>query len=209
MSLRRALGIAVAALVGFLACVPLFDSGLLLSTGVTLAMYAVLATSWALFSGTTHYISLATATFFGVGMYVVGIGIDTLPYPLLLLIAAVAGGALAAVVGLATLRLKGVYFVIFTLGLTELVRQLVAWAQTTMGASSGLYVLTDVTEEMVYWMLLATAVAVFIIGWAIGRSRLGFALRIIATTKWWRPTAASARQGRRLRSSSCPVPSPR
>jgi len=32
-------------------------------------------------------------------------------------------------VGLATLRISGVYFVIFTLGLAELVRQIMAWAQ--------------------------------------------------------------------------------
>lgn len=158
---------------------PFVDTGFWLTTGVSLAMYTVLATSWALFSGPTHYISLATAAFFGIGMYVAAIGIDFLPYPLLILIAAVVGAGFAAVVGLATLRLSGVYFVIFTLGLAELVRQLVAWVQTTMGTSSGLYVLTGVTESIIYWILLGFAVLVYLIGWRIGRSRLGFALRII------------------------------
>ncbi|MCH8183656.1 MAG: branched-chain amino acid ABC transporter permease [Proteobacteria bacterium] len=142
-------------------------------------MYTVLATSWALFSGPTHYISLATAAFFGLGMYVAGVGVDLLPFPVLVLLAAAGGAVLAAVVGLATLRLSGVYFVIFTLGLAELVRQIVTWVQTTMGSSSGLYVLTGITEPMIYWQLLALAALVFLVGWWIGRSRLGFALRII------------------------------
>ena len=147
--------------------------------GVTIAMYAVLATSWALFSGPTRYISLASAAFFGIGMYVVGGLIEIIAFPALILLAALTGAIIAAVVGLATLRISGVYFVIFTLGLAELIRQIMTWVQTTMGTSSGLYVLTDITEAMIYWQLLALAAIVFLIGWWIGRSRLGFALRII------------------------------
>ncbi len=158
---------------------PLIDSGYWLSLGVSIAMYTVLATSWTLFSGPTHYISLATAAFFGLGMYVVGGGIDVMPYPVLVLLVALVDAGLAAVVGLATLRLSGVYFVIFTLGLAELVRQIVTWAQTNIGSSSGLYVLTDITEPMIYWQLLILAALVYLVGWRIGRSRLGFALRII------------------------------
>lgn len=161
------------------AILPLLDTGYWLSLGVSIAMYTVLATSWTLFSGPTHYISLATAAFFGLGMYVVGGGVDLLPYPALVLLAAVAGAAIASVVGLATLRLSGVYFVIFTLGLAELTRQIVSWVQANMGSSSGLYVLTDITESMIYWQLLVMAALVYLVGWRIGRSRLGFALRII------------------------------
>ena len=168
-----AVALAVAAML------PLVDTGFWLATGISLATYTVLATSWALFSGPTHYISLATAAFYGIGMYVVGGGIEFLPFPLLVLLAAVAGALIAAVVGLATLRLSGVYFVIFTLGLAELIRQLMTWVQTTLGSSSGLYVLTGITEPMIYWQLLVLAAVVFLVGWRIGRSRLGFALRII------------------------------
>ncbi|MEQ9642320.1 MAG: branched-chain amino acid ABC transporter permease [Alphaproteobacteria bacterium] len=168
-----AAGFALAALL------PLVDQGYLLTFAVTVAMYAVLATSWAVFSGPTRYISLATAAFYGLGTYVVAIGIDVLPYPLLLLLALLAGAVLAGIVGLATLRLSGVYFVIFTLGLAELVRQLVTWTQNNFGTSRGLYVLTDLTESHIYWELLAATAAVYLFGWWIGRSRIGFALRII------------------------------
>ena len=173
----RTLALAAAAL-ALAACLPFFGGAYALSLGVTIAMYTVLATSWALFSGPTHYISLATAAFFGLGTYTTGLGIEYLNYWLLLPIAGILGAVLAALVGLATLRLSGVYFVIFTLGLAELIRQLVTWSQNVSG-QKGLYVLTDLTEAHIYWQLLALAAAIYLGGWLIGRSRLGFALRII------------------------------
>ncbi len=175
---RRRFAVAAA---GFLAAatLPALDDGYWLSMGITIAMYTVLATSWALFSGPTRYIALSTAAFFGIGMYTVGTGVSSLPFPLLVVAAGLAGGALGGIVGLATLRVSGIYFVIFTLGLAELVRELFTWIQTTMGASSGLYVLVDTSERSVYWQLLALAAVVYLAGWAIGRSRLGFALRVI------------------------------
>lgn len=161
------------------ALVPAFSSGYVLSIAISIAVYAALATSWTLFSGPTNYISLATAAFFGIGMYTVAGGIDLLPYPVLILSAAVAGAILATFVGLATLRISGVYFVIFSLGLAELVRQIMTWLQHVLGTMSGIYVLTERTEEAYYWQLLALTALIYLVGWRIGRSRLGFALRII------------------------------
>ena len=163
------------------ALLPLVDNGYWLSIGTSVAMFTVLATSWALFSGPTNYISLATAAFFGVGMYVVAAGIDVLPYPMLVILAGLAGAVLAFVVGLATLRISGVYFVIFTLGLAELIRQVMTWGQSTMGKAAGRYVLTDATEPRRYWSLVALAALVFLTGWWSGRSRWGC---------WARPTWA-------------------
>lgn len=161
------------------AFLPAFGSGYWLTLGISIAMLTVLATSWTLFSGPTNYVSLATAAFFGIGMYVVAAGLKYLPFPALVVVAGMAGALFAAVVGLATLRISGVYFVIFTLGLAELVRQLVVWAQGVMGASSGLYVLIAMSDPILYWLLLGLTATVFLIGWLIGRSRLGMALRII------------------------------
>ncbi|MDF0602854.1 branched-chain amino acid ABC transporter permease [Psychromarinibacter sp. C21-152] len=168
----------VALVLAVAACLPLTGSAYWLSLGISIAMYTVLTTSWALFSGPTHYISLATAAFFGVGSYTTGIGIEYLPYWALPPIAGVLGAVMAALVGLATLRLSGVYFVIFTLGLAELVRQVIIWFQNISG-QKGIYVLTKITEAQIFWQLLGLAALVYAAGWAIGRSRLGFALRII------------------------------
>lgn len=171
--------LAIAAILLVIAfCLPYYGSDYLLSLGITIAMFTVLATSWALFSGPTHYISLATAAFFGLGTYTTGLGFETLPFWALILLAGVLGAVLAALVGLATLRLSGVYFVIFTLGLAELIRQVITWGQNMTG-QKGLYVLTDFTEPNLYQMLVVLGAVVFLTGWLIGRSRLGFALRII------------------------------
>jgi branched-chain amino acid transport system permease protein len=161
------------------ALLPLLDQGFYLALSLNIMLYAALCTAWTLFSGPTHYISLATAAFFGLGTYAVGLGIDLLPFPLLVMISAAVAAALAGLVGAATLRISGVYFVIFTFGLAELVRQVVSWMQVKFSTRMGLYVFTEFTEAHIYWMLLALTVAVFVTGWLINRSRLGFAMEII------------------------------
>lgn len=166
------IGIALAA------SVPWIASSYHLTIGVTIAMFTVLATSWAIFSGPTHYISLATAAFYGLGTYTTGLLIEVMPYWSILIVAGAIGAVGAALVGLATLRLSGVYFVIFTLGLAEFVRQVLTWVQNLTG-QKGIYVITSITEAHIYWQLLALAALVYLAGWLIGRSRLGFALRII------------------------------
>lgn len=175
--LRMLVAVLAFVLLALLPLIPANDR--LMALAVPIAMYAVLATSWSLFSGPTHYISLATAAFYGVGAYTLANGLEVFPYPLLLLLAALLGGGLAALVGMTTLRLSGVYFVIFTLGLAELIRQLVTWYQNNFTGSRGSYVFTEITEAQIYWQLLALLALVFLLGWLINRSRLGFAIRII------------------------------
>jgi branched-chain amino acid transport system permease protein len=161
------------------AALPLVDDGYWLSIGISLAMYTVLATSWALFSGPTNYISLASAAFFGVGMYTAAAGINVMPFWLLVLLAGANGAIFAAVVGLVTLRISGIYFVVFTLGLSEMIRQATVWGQSMVGGQAGVTVITDMTDGELYWSLLGVTIVIYVIGWWIGRSRLGFALRII------------------------------
>ncbi len=169
-----------AVLVAVAALLPLFDQGFYLSISVNIMLYAALCTAWALFSGPTHYISLATAAFYGLGTYSVAVlGVDMLPFPVLLAIAALVGATVAGLVGAATLRISGVYFVIFTFGLAEFVRQVVTWTQTKFATAMGLYVFTEFTEQHIYWMLLGLTAAVFLAGFLINRSRLGFAMNII------------------------------
>lgn len=164
--------------IGLMALVPLGDDGYWLSICISIAMFTALATSWGIFSGPTHYISLASAAFFGIGSYVTALGFESLSLWVLVPLAGIVGALVAALVGLATLRLSGVYFVIFTLGLAELIRQITTWIQNTSG-QKGFYVLTEVTETQLYWALLGVCLLVFILGGLIERSRLGFAVRII------------------------------
>ena len=175
------IALAVAALGGLagLAFLPRYANAYHLSLAISLLQFTVLATAWGMFSGPTRYVSLATAAFFGVGAYTVAVLGEVLAWPLVLGIAAAIGGSMAAIVGLSTLRLSGVHFVIFTFGLAELVRQLVVWYEVNKTRVLGRYVFVDITQNDIYWQLLVLAVVVFAIGWMIARSRLGFALRII------------------------------
>lgn len=170
-----------AAVVIFALCamLPFLTSGFYLTLAVNIALYVALCTAWTLFSGPTHLVSLATAAFFGIGTYAAAIGIEFVPFPVLVLCGGLAGALFATIVGAATLRLSGVYFVIFTLGLAELTRQVVSYLQTKVFGSMGLFVMTDHSEGDLFYYLLALIAVIFLVGWLVGRSRLGFAMRVI------------------------------
>lgn len=162
-----------------LAFLPFLISSYGLSFAIGTLNFAILATAWGIFSGPTRYISLASVVFFGIGSYTVAIFGETLSWPLILLISACIGGGIALIVGLATLRLAGIYFVIFTFGLSEMVRQLVTWYEVNITLSIGRYIFLDITQDQIFWQLLCLMIALLIGGIALGRSRLGFALRVI------------------------------
>ena len=128
-----ACGLGVVALAG----VPFLFGDYGLSMAINIMSYTVLATAWSLFSGPTRYVSLATVAFFGIGAYTTAVFAETLPWCAVLAIATGLGIVVAAIVGLATLRLSGVYFVIFSLGLAELVRHVsMPYSSTTPAAAA-------------------------------------------------------------------------
>ena len=172
------LAIALLGLVA-LAVVPLFVSEYELGLMIGMATYVALASAWALFSGQTNYISLATVAFYGTGAYTVAVLNESLPYPVVLACAGLIGAAMALLVGLSTLRLSGIYFVIFTFGLAELVRQLITWYEVSITGTLGRYIFLDLTARDIYWQMLAlAAIAIGLTAW-INRTRLGLALRAI------------------------------
>ncbi|PDT11403.1 branched-chain amino acid ABC transporter permease [Rhizobium sp. J15] len=171
--------IVLAAILALLALVPVFvdDYGLGLAIGVM--SYVALCSSWALFSGPTRYVSLATVAFFGTGAYTVAALADHLPFYAILAAAALAGFVASLVVGLATLRLAGIYFVIFTFGLAEMVRQLLTWYEVNISGTLGRYIFVDVEAYQIFYMLVAIAAVALTVRWWIDRGRLGLAVRAI------------------------------
>ncbi|MGJ4909105.1 branched-chain amino acid ABC transporter ATP-binding protein/permease [Bradyrhizobium sp. HKCCYLS2033] len=168
-------------LVGVAAAVtlPLYANGYYLALGISILYFTVLATAWAMFSGPTRYVSLATAAFFGIGAYTAAATGETLSWPLQLMTAAGVGAVVAAITGLSTLRLSGIYFIIFSFGLAELIRQLVIWYEVNIHKSVGRYLFSGITQEMLYWQLCALTALVFLTGFLLTRSRYGLALRAI------------------------------
>ena len=179
--LRKNGRIALATVLGavLLALLPLFSSGYVISLFIVLYANIALATAWAFFSGTTRYISLATAAFFGVGIYALAILHIHVPVPVALLGAAVVGFLVALVVGLSTLRLRGVYFVVFTFGLTELAHQVLNWWEIKINRTVTRYIFTDVSNASIYETLLAITLITMVGSGYVSQTRLGFALRAI------------------------------
>ncbi|MGE3992403.1 branched-chain amino acid ABC transporter permease [Pseudorhodoplanes sp.] len=138
-----------------------------------------LATAWSFFSGATRYISLATSAFYGIGVYALAISHQYMPIAIALVLAAIIGFLVAALVGLSTLRLRGVYFVIFTFGLTELFHQVINWWEIKINHTATRYIFSDVSNTTIYLTLLAVAVATVVGSWYVSQSRLGYALRAI------------------------------
>jgi branched-chain amino acid transport system permease protein len=179
MKARLLAAALLAILVAVLASVPWLVADYGLALMISLMSYTVLAIAWALFSGTTRLVSLSTSAFYGIGMYAVAMLVKVMPLYAIFGVAAVVGAAVALVVGLLTLRISGMFFVIFGFGLSEMMRELMIWWEINQTHTMGRYVRVDFDTTMIYEFLLALAVLVFATGWWLRRSKLGIALLVI------------------------------
>jgi branched-chain amino acid transport system permease protein len=170
---------ALAAIVAMLAAVPWLVSDYALGFMVNLMCYVVLTVAWAMFSGTTRYVSLATAAFFGIGAYTVAMLVKEWPIYACFGFALGVGTLVAGLVGLVTLCISGMYFVVFGFGLSELMREVLIWWEVNQTKTLGRYVFVPFDTTLIYLHLLALAVLVFAVGYLIRRSRLGIALLVI------------------------------
>jgi branched-chain amino acid transport system permease protein len=168
-----------AAVAAILALVPWVASSYMVSFLLLMFANIALATAWSFFSGATRYISLATAAFFGIGIYTLAITHVYIPIGFALLAAAAIGFLVAVVVGFSTLRLRGVYFVVFTFGLTELVHQVINTWEIKINKTATRYIFSDVSNAAIYYTLLTVALITVIGSWYVSQSRLGYALRAI------------------------------
>jgi branched-chain amino acid transport system permease protein len=174
--LPRAVALALTASGVVLAAAPWVLNEFLLSLALTCLMYAGLAVSWAMFSGATNYLSLATAAFFGIGAYVTALGYETLTYPVAVVLGGVVAAAFAAIVGAAILHLRGAYFAVLTFGLGELVRHAITYVEKKYSGTVG-RVLTETPEPVtVYLTVLVVALAAVAVCVIVRNSRFGLAL---------------------------------
>jgi branched-chain amino acid transport system permease protein len=141
-------------------------------------MYMIITLSWTMFSGPTGYVSLAPAAFFGVGVYTSALLGFVLPLPAVIVIGGLASSCLALVVGALTLRLRGIYFVMFTFGLVELLLHFVLWWEVNVTGTTGRVVPT-VDNTTVYYLMLTILVIVILTAYPMRHSRFGLALQSI------------------------------
>lgn len=156
----RSLSLGAASLALLLAAPSFLERGTLNDIW-NVAFAVILASAWNLLGGFAGQISIGYSAFIGIGAYTTALlalkGVN--PYATLPL-AALLGAAFSFVVGLPTFRLRGPYFTIATIGVSEAVR-VVATGVAFTGGSSGLRMPAgsfDFTRNYASMVILAVAV---------------------------------------------------
>lgn len=163
-------------LVVFVATLPLYGGLYQVHILISILMYVVLAVSWAMFSGSTGYMSLAPAVFFGTGIYTMVFLQGKLPFPVIIAAGGLIAFVFALLIGLVTLRLKGIYFTIFTFGLVVFMSELVRYLEVNIMGTHGRSIIPLGLPMLLYAMLGVTVVTLLSI-YFISRSRWGLAMK--------------------------------
>ena len=174
--------IARITLLALLAGLPGYTSSYTVILFTNILMYVVLTLSWTIFSGPTGYISLASAAFFGGGVYASALFSSDLPLLAVVLIGGAASFILALLVGALTLRLKGMYFTMFTFGLVELVRNSVHWWEVNITGTVG-RIIISADNTAIFYSMVAIFVAVLLGSRWINHSSFGLALQAIGESE--------------------------
>jgi len=145
---------------------------------ISIFLYIVLTVSWGTFCGPTGYISLASAAFLGIGMYVTALLGEEFPLPLVVLFGGLASFLFALLVGSASLRIRGIFFAMFTFGLGEFLRHLVSWWEVSIIGRVGRWVISA-DYITIYYTMLIILVMTLLTSYTIRHSRFGLALRSI------------------------------
>jgi branched-chain amino acid transport system permease protein len=173
---RRAVGAGLAVLVALVALPLVAPRDDVLNLLFQVFLYVALAASWNVLGGFAGQVNLGHAAFFGTGALVARVTwLGGWPLPLAFLVAAVAGVAIALVIGLPTFRLRGVYFSVGTLALAEVLRITVTNTQPNISALP--------TSQLIgyshlpgYYVTLAVAACCVAASYVLAHSRLGLGM---------------------------------
>jgi branched-chain amino acid transport system permease protein len=158
-------------------------------TAFTLMMFVAMASSLNILLGYTGYVSFGHIVFFGLGGY---FGFYLLAqHDWNLYLAAVAGGALSAalagLLGMAVLRLRGAYFALATIGINEAARAFVS-NFGPFGGATGLFVNFAAYERyggagpalwLTFTVLWVVTLVTLLVSFLVKHSRFGLGLMAI------------------------------
>jgi branched-chain amino acid transport system permease protein len=172
-----------AAAVGLMAALPFLVALSVYSHNLLTLAYLMVsgALAWNWMGGFLGQVSFGHAALFGVGGFVSArlVLAGALPAPLAWLVGGAAAG-LFALGGHPTLRLRGPYFSIATIGLGEASRLVFTWWEGFTGGSSGLSLPIDVAlKRQLYWWGLGLVALTLAASWIIRHSALGLQLLAI------------------------------
>src|SRR5271154_7199247 len=157
--------------------------------GALVLLYAIAASAWNIVGGYAGQVSVGHVVFFGCGAYAaMGAYAHFGMSPLVgIPVGIIVSVAIAAIIGVPTLRLSGHYFSMATIAVAELVR-LVVTNTEWLGGAQGLsgppvprppLALSFISSVPYYYLFLAVLVGVLAVTWHMERSRIGYYLRAI------------------------------
>lgn len=164
------------AIAGWGLALPYWGSEFIVSLALTCLMYVALSSSWALFCGTTRYLSLATSAFFGIGAYSGALSLEHMPWLQAVGLGAGIAAVVAVVMGAAVLHLRGTYFAVLTFGMTELIRHAITYFEKSVTGTVGRVLAVVPERDTIYLTVLGLAVLAVATSIVVRRTRFGLAL---------------------------------
>jgi branched-chain amino acid transport system permease protein len=186
--MRRLIWLSVAAAIA-IAYPLLLSSPFQQRLGALVLLYAIAASAWNIVGGYAGQVSVGHVVFFGCGAYAAmgsyaKFGLSPLfGIPGGIVIAV----ALAAIIGVPTLRLSGHYFSMATIAVAETMRLIVTntdWLGAAVGLSGptvprNIFDLSFLSSLPYYYLFLVILAITLLITWWMTNSRMGFYLRAI------------------------------
>jgi branched-chain amino acid transport system permease protein len=170
-------------LLAFLALLPAFglQANALRLLFITF-MWVTASVAWNILGGFAGQVSFGFAVFYGIGAYTAAILIDAVylhPY-VAILCAGVTAAIASVLIGLPTFRLRGPYFAIATIGVSETVRVVATNLDFTGGASGYRIAETRIFNQAEhYYSALVLAAAAVAISYWIANNKFGLGLGAI------------------------------
>lgn len=167
----------------FLFAIPFFSTDYWMTLLILILIFTVYASGWNLFSGLTGYTNFGLAWFIGVSGYVSSLLIAD--YGCLWIFAWPIGALFTSIisigVGFILLRIKGVYFAISMVALTEGTRELFGTKYLTPITHGGLGVpfVAGIQLSALYWAILILAIVTVFICYRLFPSKFGLRLLTI------------------------------
>jgi len=179
---RNRIWLGIVILTAFLVSIPLFATDYWITLLTLILIFTVYASGWNLFSGLTGYTNFGLAWFIGLSGYVSSLLISDYGFFWLFAwpIGAIFTGIISIGIGYILLRIRGVYFAISMVALTEGTRELFGTEYLTpiTHGGKGVPFVAGIRLPTLYWSILLLAFITMIICYKTSSSKFG--LRLIA-----------------------------
>lgn len=175
-AILAAAGLVTAAVIGS-------NDGYYLLIATYVGINAIVALSLQLLFGFAGQVSFAQAAFYGVGAYSTAVLTTRFAWAFLpsVVVGALLAGAVAGLVGVPTLRLRGHYLAIATLAMQVAIYQFFVQASGLTGGTVGIFAIprprmilpTLTGQETFLVLVVAFAVVAYVLSWILLQSRFG------------------------------------